>query len=345
MAIVLFVLDKKHKDIPNYKCIGEIAHKCIVELRELTQVNLTSKWEHEACEDAEATPHGKADDHKGPKMRDFSVDGVLNNPAAVVNEKGFHVGQQVFRKADKIRAVILQITPEQVIMQTDHDGLQVSSSSASFANGEWANYDPKPEPIQLQEWQKHAPSMSLEFKAMRVKGKVFAELHDLGEKYIDVLQHLKVFVKPKKQVCAAKAFDKHKLVLVPSTLRVDHMASDADVPSGAINLGVLMTGPAANSGEISFMLMPSFAMPKKAGGEGFISPYWLVETTHIAGDENMELHMDKDMKKMEVKIPVLWNKRAIKADEKLVVYLAKQAPKTEALEEVSAASKKRRVAK
>jgi hypothetical protein len=261
-------------------------------------------------------------------MRDFTDDAKLENAVQMVAERGFRIGMSVCRKADNFRAHIEDMQGDQVTLRTVKCE-QVVATVSSFLNGEWAEYEPKPEPEELLNWTQYSPQHSLDFKIQRVKGLIMWELHELTVKHSAVLENLKVFLKPKKEVFASKGFEKGKLIIVPSTLKVDHKVGGGldVVPANAVNIGTLL-GDGAD--KVRFWLVPTVVMPKanasKCSTNAFVCPFFMVRIVHEIDEGNMEIvpNMDKHNGNAESPtIPVMRNRKAIKAMDCLTMYVPK----------------------
>jgi hypothetical protein len=270
MDLVMFVMEKKHKDWFLPPSLGAVAGACVETLSSIAGVGILNPWLTEiVAASIAAGPTAIPRALTGVIMRDLSSDGKLRNECALVVEKGFSVGMTVARKADKIVGTIQSIAASGVVIRVQGaEGKMVVGSLDSFGNGEWAEFTPKAEPEELLEWHAHAPHVSPLFDALLHKGEIAMQMHDLDEKHAAVLIGSKVFVKPKKDVVASKAFALHKLILVPSTVRVDCKSDCKDVvPSGCVDVGC--------HGGMRFWLTGANQLPKKADA-GFIAPYWFV---------------------------------------------------------------------
>jgi hypothetical protein len=332
-----FVIDKYTK----VGSMSQIAHQCILELRIKTGLGvLASPWEAEAMKHQEAKESLEPTKKKGTSttselvMRNLTADGKLHQPCLVVQEMGFAVAMCVQRKADKMVAHIEKMSSDGIVLLTE-DG-QVIAPIASFIKGEWKPYSAQPDPVEIESWQLYSPHVSKEFACFRMKAVIMEELCELTHKYKDVNASLKVFVKPKKFVVSTDKFAIGKLILVPSTLKVE--SGSGSMASNAVDLGMIS--------EQRFWLSPTVNMPLRAGAvPAFIAPFWFIETSSEMKEANMEFtHFSKKLgggSESKFTVPVLKNTKAIKDGDRLCFYVQKVMPRVEELTRLGEASAKK----
>mgnify|MGYP001817336524 CR=1 FL=1 len=298
-------------------------------------------------------------------MRDYDASGNVKNLGALVEEGGFSKGDHVRRKADKVAATILEIDTHFVRLRIlESDDLQtcgdVKVVAQSFLKGEWQKYTPPKEPEYVADPFLHVATANSDFKTQCMKGKVMNALYDLTAAHASLLQHLKVMKKPVRGVSTLKKFEKGKLLLVPSTTKIDVRKASTDPPNNSVSLGSLMTN--TDGEKLIFSLLPIFLPPKESladekaenpKSDTFVCPFWLVRATTDPSEANMTLldlqdhdESRKDFASVKIKVPILKNDRVIHAEQELVVY--REAPKKQPdVEELlpCAVAKRRKVGK
>lgn len=160
----------------------------------------------------------------------------------MLQEQGFSAGDLVRRKADQVVAKIQGAQGDSVLLSIE-DGLvsgQASVTIKSFLRGEWQKFTaPKEQEQELVEHWNHSALKSTDFAVLILKSKILLSLHEQAAKHQATLQHLKLMLKPTKGVCSTRSFAKHKLVLVPTTTRVDVKQESCGKPQGGVALGFL----------------------------------------------------------------------------------------------------------
>ena len=155
-------------------------------------------------------------------------------------------------------------------------------------------------------------------------------IHGIHLKYADCLAKLNLTVLPTsaRTVTAAVNVGIGKIILAPATPTV--AATKKHVPPSSVDLGAIEEVPnfrvyaspkvqMRESGD----LQPSENQRTVAPCPEFLAPFWLVKTTLIVGDANMEL---VQVEHGSFFIPCLKNTKAIKKGEALLVHRGKAWP-------------------
>jgi hypothetical protein len=329
-----FVIDKYTK----VGSVSQIAHQCILELRiKTTRKDIASPWEAEAMKHQDSQESVASTKKKVTSttaelvMRNLTADGKLNEPCLVVQEMGFAVAMCVQRKADKMVAHIEKMNSDGIVLRTG-DG-QVIAPIASFIRGDWKTHSVPDGPVEIESWQLYSPHVSKEFASLRMKAVIMEELCELTHKYSDLMSSIKVFYKPKKFVVSTDKFAIGKLIVVPSTLKVE--SGSGSMVAHSVDLGMIE--------EQRFWLCPTVNMPLRAGAvPAFIAPFWFIETVSEMKDANMEFtYLARKGSESKFTVPVLKNTKAIKDGDRLCFYVPKVMPRVEELTRVGEASAKK----
>ena len=146
----------------------------------------------------------------------------------------------------------------------------------------------------------------MDFAIAKVKSEAIVSIHEMSEKYFSVCKKLTVFSKPNREVKAAAAFEKHKLVLVPCSNRIDvkteTSTSGSSVPLGRVNvLGQAM---------VVSILPPS----------GYVVPFFWLRHGSQKSDANMEIAPGLLETEFSGKVRVARNTRKVNAGDTLVLF-------------------------
>ena len=247
--------------------------------------------------------------------------GQLADKALLLVEKGYTVKSWVSRKKDKITAQIKSMSNTVVILSIEEGDLAgtVSVSHNSFHKGEWRVVKPPVEKVHLDHLELYVASTNNEFMKKILIGRITGKLLEMETSNMDVVEGLKLALKPRRNVIACKKFSKGKLVLVPTTLRIE----SKDVSEHASGNQSICIGKCGT--ENTVYLNPCFANPsdKVDPGVAFVAPFWLVQTTHV--QEEAKMHMSLTVgpseKNATLKIPTLVNSCAVNTDDVLLRFL------------------------
>lgn len=252
-------------------------------------------------------------------------EGNVSQQIALVKEMGFDVGSRILRKQDKCQAVITAMNDDKVTLEVEDGPISGSAqvSAASFRKGEWKLYKGKVEPpLELPNCCDHSALKSQEMQIQLVRGKVFQELFKAEQKHAAVLKHIKMQIKPHREVKANQLFNPGKLLLVPCTFKLETRGTPA---AGSIPLGKIKG--------IKVALCPCYQGPDKDGcmDEAFLQPFWFVKPTHDPDKVNMELTtiFGPDDANDSCSIPLLRNTKDVYVDDVLMRYVAKEKKQVE----------------
>ena len=276
--------------------------------------NLNSPWCAEAKAAAEkrekkikpddASGGSKAKTDQGTLMRDFSSAGTLSVATHILNELGFIVGDIIKNQNDKTLFQIVAVDGSEIHVTNDTGNAERIALS-SFQNKEWSIEVKKPTPAMMP---RYPPVENAAFMAMAIKGEISQHLFELATSYR--VDELSVMSKPTKAVTATIKFPKGKLVLVPSTLKIE---MGPKLPS---SLHVELKLYAQS--ELHFWLAPYTYAPDELADKtkGFVAPFWFVGSTDDQSTVNMELTSVS----ASCKIPLLKNICAIPAGTTLLIH-------------------------
>lgn len=268
-----------------------------------------------------------------PRKREHHEDGRIANHLSLLEERGFGLECWVQRKKDKAFGQIRDVKENTVVLNIESGPLTglAQVNLDAFLKGEWRAAKPPAETQELEGFQNHTAQHCHEGLVKVTVGVLVEKLTFLEGSHISVYDGLKVMLKPSKNIVTTKSFAPKKLVLVPTTLKVEVRE---DPPAGYVSVGRVGT-------DMSFCLGPMFVLPTD-GKTGFVSPFWLVRQTHKSDEANVELStvIDPTDKNSKMSIPVLVNPHAIAEGTVLMRYVAKPPVETEEL--VPLASKRRR---
>ena len=197
------------------------------------------------------------------------------------------------RKADGVVAKIDKITPDFVHLISAEDG----ASAKVFVNG----------------------------KCSVIKGAVFKAMLDqyYEFKHEDAIQ---VFLKPSRDVKICKGFKCNQLRLPCATSRLEIKSPGDKVVQGALPLGNIKV---ANGKYLSMFMIPVVQMPKTDEVVGFVNPAWVMRSTTVHDEANMELsgsgHSGWQNQQpynpfSKIPLPTIWNFKALSKGDFLVFY-------------------------
>ena len=168
-------------------------------------------------------------------MREFNEDGSLKDMTALLTEYGFAVAQLVERKGDRMRCIIEKVEGHQVKLSLEGTpDVYIVVPLAEFADKKWVikrvneqtavSITPRPNANACESMQ-----------VARYRALIQSELYNLTITHEDVVQHLRICIKPVKGVMCTKSFAKGKLTLVPTSMKV--MSKSGEVPKSAVVVG------------------------------------------------------------------------------------------------------------
>jgi hypothetical protein len=146
---------------------------------------------------------------------------------------------------------------------------------------------------------------------MCVKGEVSRRLIELEIQHEPSYKGLVLQTKPYKSVFTSKQYAKGKLVLVPSTQKIERKACPGSVALGSIR-------------DIGLHLWPCYGPPKRDDLDGsFLCPFWMVKRTNKESEANVEVRklIAEDQENNSVRIPLMYNISALDASTELKLFV------------------------
>ena len=236
-------------------------------------------------------------------MRELNIDGTMKDVNGLLQEQGFRVGDHVARKAGNIRGQIEEILSEEVkVRLEDPQGVIGKFPLVQFLQHQWSQYKPKVHVGDVV--LTVVPSACPQFSSCAAASAIHHTVSELTLQHESLLQHLKIQLKP-KAVVVTKSFEKGKLILVPTCLKVSH---SVDRPARQV-VDIPVPGSSA-----FFWLSPMSVLPK-TDEAGHIVPFWHVQA--VDEHHNMELVWLK-VGDAPFKVPVLKNNKQVKPGDALV---------------------------
>ena len=235
-----------------------------------------------------------------PRQLEYDEAGNLKNPCQLVNQMGFQVGANVIR--GNCRATITSMQGSLVQLSVDEGDFCTSYEIKieSFLKGEWWVTKQKAD-IQKYSWDnfhQFRPCSSDNINFMCVKGEVSRRMIELEMQHEASYKGLVLQTKPYKSVFTAKQYAKGKLILVPSTSRIERKACPGSVALGSIR-------------DIGLYSWPCHGPPKRDGDldGSFLCPFWMVKRTNKESEANVEVRkvIAEDQENNSVKIPLMYN--------------------------------------
>jgi hypothetical protein len=286
--------------------IEAVTHDFILQLRELTKVDIKS--------DFEAHAHAEADESKdkpkevGYVMRELGEDGLMNDATQLLQEKGFAVGQLIVRKGDGFIAKIDSVHGMNVVMMIEG---QPTTNIAihDFMIASWSVHVPKPEPIIVDANGSDA-SDAPEFVQAFFKASIIQDLFMLTQREKEFLLPgetiMIVQLKPNKAVFAKCNVGKGSLRLIPSSTSIKYVPYSTKFPTNVIVV------------KVKTVVDGAFIVSPFTSSQGFIAPFWFVQYQRD-DDEVANMHFVDHCSAAGNVIPMLVNKVAIKAGDRLVI--------------------------
>ena len=204
--------------------------------------------------------------------------------AARVPAKGFRVGDFVERKIDGKQGRIHIITASHVRLEIDGNVWQATAES--FVKGDWKQAVERKEAVQMLDWHLAAGTNSKEFQVLLLKGDVMKALAKQRNEMSEDFKQLEVFRQP-RDVKVKCDIPLRNLVLPCTTTKVGVQDADHEVPQGAILIG--KTSLAGVSLHITLTGATSWPCGDCGDAGSFLSPAWLMRTTPVREDANMEI--------------------------------------------------------
>ena len=226
---------------------------------------------------------------------------------------GFSVGASVVRGQQ--RATITRMHAAQIQLTMD-DGGEYEISINSFLKGEWklCKKVAEVQKFGYDDFKDYMPQKNDSLIFMHVKGEVSRRLIELEVQHEACYKGLVLQTKPYKSVFACKPYAKAKLIIVPSTSKIERKACPGSVALGTIR-------------DIKLYLWPVYGPPKRDGDldGSFMCPFWMVKRTNKESEANVEIRkvIAEDQENNSVRIPLMYNISALDASTELKLYVPK----------------------
>ena len=194
----------------------------------------------------------------------------------------------------------------------------MKASIQSFLDKEWCVYTARPEPMVFEDLMPFSPENSSEWQAHAFVATLTTDLQKLLHTHdSEKLQaKFQLDVKPTKAQRVVDNFPKKKLILVPLTAKIFTRTTAADLPA---HVTILET---TFKGDRVICMASNNQMPRETADdevEGFICPYFAVQTTADEDAANMEVFFSKGASG-RCKWPLMRNTRALRKGDVLLIH-------------------------
>ena len=247
--------------------------------------------------------------------------------ASRLRSAGYEVGQSVLRKTDGSTGKIHGMTPSEVTL--DVDGHHVKVPAESFFKGEWRQVNSKSELVAV-EFIGSLPVNSADFQVAQCKSRILERMSAQEATGAAHYGNLELYLKPSKDVKAAKRFEKGELVVIPSTHKIDLKRP------GSASGGSVVAGVVDIEGETHEILLGSCLQAQAS--KQVLHPFWCIRTSTTQADSNLELvprnHFNKKFKMDSDAVwnlPYARNTKVINQGDSLVLWRPCTAPRPEPL--------------
>ena len=114
------------------------------------------------------------------RKRDFNADGKLSDPATLLKEHNYEIGQYVRRKRDKVLGQIQDVHGEKVTLSMEDGPITGMAHVAisSFIKGEW-KVVPAPNTVEMVDFRHITSQSSSEARCQIMRGEIQKKLVDL----------------------------------------------------------------------------------------------------------------------------------------------------------------------
>ena len=252
--------------------------------------------------------------------------------AARVLSKGFEVGDLVERKVDGKRGKITEITADHVrFVAEDSCSDEFQVSSESFVRDEWKKVAAKKVVTMLTQWHLSAGTNSREFEISILKAKVLQAMADQHEHLAVNYNAIDICKQPRDVKFAVR-----ELQLPITSCKIHVVEETHATASSSITVGTCEVQGCSTRVDIhGFTVWPQEG--DNAGG--FLSPVWIMRTSTVRADANMEIHNLKP--KDPCCLAFVRNFRKIQAGASLILYRPAKQEAPEELQPVPISKKPR----
>lgn len=290
--------------------LAAVAHEYVAHLQQLHPCfkDCVSPWGSTLPPASNAVSSNQV---SNPPMWEYDRMGRITNAAHLITTMGFEIGSCVFKKIDTtVSGRIVSITNDAVSVLLD-TGVSSDVPTPQFLNKEWSVTLTKQAPEMVVEWLKFQPTVSPDFNVVGAKAFVSVTLTDLTFSHVEHLSSLEIQAKPGKSVIVTDSIPKGKLVLVPSTTKIESGSTFKRPEQALFQVGCIAG--------VKYWLTPHVSLPGTKATP-FVCPAWFVETSDDDAVVNMELkRLGPFGDRYKIYIPVLRNLKVLAAGDKLVM--------------------------
>ncbi|CAE7216954.1 unnamed protein product [Symbiodinium sp. CCMP2592] len=288
MCMCGMVLGLKQKGEKDYRTLQAVAHDFCLVAQELTGRTLPLKWQGFA--EATAAPAAaKASSSSAPVLLELDEHGAIKNPLGLLESRGYALGSNVRRRADKTTGKIQDVKGGLVYIQLDSGDVATESIDKILGN-EWAVFTPKSEAEVLEDLSIYSPSTNVELQAFMLQAEIARQLQKLFDEQSSGIDKLALQTKPQKQLQASQDI-KGKVTLVPLTSKTLHKGS---------------------SQASWFEVTTDWTMDAR---KFYLIPFFFVNYTEDEDEANVKLQPMQAEKSSSIKIPVFKSTKKIAAGE------------------------------
>lgn len=317
MNIVALLLGKETdamKALGDQISMGALAFVCVSAIQARTGVKITCAYDAHALQDASG--EGSAASDSKPAAR--SATGDLT--AVLMAELGFKIGDMA-KGSDKAGKILQFDNGIIQLCNIDDETSIFEVKLEAFQKKEW-KIRPTATVEWIDTWQLHAPELNTMFTTNFVKSCAQVECYQAVGKQMG-LDGIRVASKP-RMVVATRSFAKGELVVAPLTSNfiVKELAKNTVL----YNKTMLYLGKFSVDSK-SFQLFASASFqPATDKKQGFVCPFWHIDTTSKKADANMQLSMHLQSAKIDVencivKVPLAQSSKNIKEGDQLIMYI------------------------
>lgn len=299
-----------------YLTVGGLAHDFLLQVSTVTNVNVPSRFEGEASQTTDFPVEANPSSSSGIKsnqiyMCELNDKAQLSNTDELLKLRGIAVDSHVRRKGDGTTGVIKSMDADVATVALDNN-VSVAVPLSDLMNGQWVTFKAK---LVTQQMDVSAciGTETVEYRLHVLRANVVVAIDGIIQDSLNSNKSLKVLNKPRR-VEVLKSFSKGSLVIAPcSTRLVSKKCNIDEVPTSALQLGELMPG-------VHFWLSQQTTIPTSEKTEGFVSPFWFIETSTEKEEVNLELCYVKSTAVPKLRIPVYKNTKGIKAGDVLKLW-------------------------